>query len=200
MGGSRVSSQYEEDKIIAEFFGDYVGTFLDLGAGDGQLCSNTEELAKRGWGGWCVEPHAESFSALRKFYKGNKRVQLIQAAVSRDGRLLEFFHHYEQLSTGNPDLATSDECYRVASLTPSDIASLSKRFDFVSLDCEGMDQEIAESGGVLFRTTTLLCYEHDLPCQAPVPSYTNNWERILKYLDFTKVVGKTKGNTLVTRP
>jgi FkbM family methyltransferase len=195
-----MSSQYEEDKIIADFFGDYLGTFLDLGAGDGQLCSNTEELVKRGWSGVCVEPHAESFSSLRQLYKGHPRVQLVNAAVSCDARLLKFFHHYEQLSTGNQDLATSDECYWVASLTPSDVSKLSKRFDFVSIDCEGMDQEIAESGGVLFRTTSLLCYEHDLPCSAPDSSYDHKWKVILDYLDFTRAVGKTKGNTLVTRP
>ena len=195
-----MSSQYEEDQIIAEFFGDYVGTFLDLGAGDGQLCSNTEELVKRGWSGVCVEPHAESFSSLRQLYKLHPRVQLVQAAVSDNGRLLKFYHHFEQLSTGMSILALSDEWYWVPSIQVDSLLDLSKRFDFVSVDCEGMDQEIVMNAEKVFRSTTLLCYEHDLPRLGPSKEHSKVWMDILFDLGFTKVVGKTKGNTLATRP
>ena len=193
-----MSSQYEEDQIIADFFGDYVGTFLDLGAGDGQLCSNTEELVNRGWGGVCVEPHAESFSSLRNLYKLHPRVKLVHAAVSDNGRPIKFYHHYEQLSTGVSILATSDEWYWISSITQPCLCSIvGDWFDFVSIDCEGMDQEIIS--GAFLKHTQLLCYEHDLPRLSKNKQHDANWNDILITLGFTKVVGKTKGNTLVAR-
>lgn len=194
-------SQYCEDEIISEFFGDYVGTFLDLGAGDGTLCSNTRALAERGWRGWLVEPEARAFLELRKLYADNHRIKLLNCALSYNGRPLCFYPHDGQLSTGVEALAQSAERYMIASVQPSELAPLIySAFDFVSLDCEGMDQEIAGDAFGFLCKTRLFCYEHDLPNRPHDDSYSKRWASLIRYYGFTKVVGKTEGNTLVTRP
>ena len=47
----KIFSQYNEDEIITEFFGNYAGTFLDVGAYDGISDSNTHALSLKNWRG-----------------------------------------------------------------------------------------------------------------------------------------------------
>lgn len=53
-----------EDKIAAVLFGDYVGTYCEVGAYNGVDLSNTMYFYKRGWKGINFEPHPENYAAL----------------------------------------------------------------------------------------------------------------------------------------
>jgi FkbM family methyltransferase len=202
-------SQYEEDDLIAEFFGqDYVGTFLDLGAANGSNSSNTRALALRGWSGWLVEPHPYAFSEMFNLYRQVPNIHLIHAAISASGEPIRFYHSKDQLSTGfEPTVKLPNMqqyfngSYLVPTLRPSKLYDVIGRpkIDFVSLDCEGMDLEIAESSVELFKTARLLCYEHDLPGCHPSADYDAKWRVVLEKIGFTKVFAKTEGNTLVSR-
>merc|ERR1740121_1130734 len=58
------SSRYSDsgqDKWLSEQFGTYVGYYLDIGAHNGVIRSNTQALDERGWKGICVEPLPVNF-------------------------------------------------------------------------------------------------------------------------------------------
>merc|ERR1711920_999766 len=55
-------SQGDQDKWLARLFGTtYRGYYLDIGAHDGVIISNTQALDERGWQGVCVEPLPTNF-------------------------------------------------------------------------------------------------------------------------------------------
>lgn len=62
-------SQYQQDRILNEFIfrNARAGAFLDIGAYDGVLFSNTCFFERDlGWRGICVEPTPHIFAQLRK--------------------------------------------------------------------------------------------------------------------------------------
>jgi FkbM family methyltransferase len=199
-------SQYNEDRIIRDFFKDYVGTFLDIGASDGSSGSNTRALALRGWSGWCVEPNPFDFGTLFKLYEHSK-VKLVNAALAREPRWLEFFPA-GQLSTASVEtikLAHMNPLFSgkfwIPAVSPAQLVTIvSPDLDFVSLDCEAMDLEIAKAAGHLLSKTKLICYEHTLPGVAQDDAYTTELQSVFESYGFTNVVGRTTGNVLISRP
>jgi len=76
-------SQWGEQKIILDFFGDYVGRFLDLGAFDGIGGSNSRGLTDRHWSGVCVEASPFTFQRLVSNHAGNPKVENEMPALMR---------------------------------------------------------------------------------------------------------------------
>jgi len=59
----RLYSQGEQDQWLSGLFGAaYKGFYLDIGAHDGYILSNTEKLDEQGWKGVCVEPLPHNFT------------------------------------------------------------------------------------------------------------------------------------------
>lgn len=55
-------SQFGQDRWLSNLFGsDFKGFYLDIGAHDGVILSNTQALDERGWQGICVEPLPTGF-------------------------------------------------------------------------------------------------------------------------------------------
>jgi FkbM family methyltransferase len=203
-------SQYEEEIIIAEFFGpNFIGRFLDIGAADGVRNSNTRLLATKGWHGCLVEPLPRQFTELLAVYGERCDITLVNAAITPHGRPAQFFTGREgQLST--VDTVTSSlgnmrpwftQQFWIPSMTPGDLREIAgeQPFDFVSLDCEGLDLEIAKVSKVLLAGTKLFCYESDRPGQPPSLEYEAQWKEVIAELGFSRLIGKTKGNTFVAR-
>ena len=62
----RFFGQQGEDKILYELFKEQSkGFYVDVGASDGIMFSNTYIFEKMGWAGVCIEPHPEEFAKLR---------------------------------------------------------------------------------------------------------------------------------------
>lgn len=61
-------SQYGQDALVGEvLFRDIRGVFVDVGARDGKVISNTLHLERdRGWTGIAIEPHPDLFKTLRQ--------------------------------------------------------------------------------------------------------------------------------------
>lgn len=199
-------SQYEEDAIIQKFFGGHVGTFLDLGAADGELNSNTRSLALAGWSGCCVEPSPLLFFDLFQLYRLQPKITLVHAALSQNNALLKFFHA-NQLSTASTETVSLDNMnplflgsFWISSITPTRLETVAGNdFDFISLDCEAMDLEIAGASKSLFSKAKLLCYEHTLPGRPTDAGYLAQCHEMAQFHGFTQFVGRTEGNVLVAR-
>lgn len=57
------------------------GTFVDVGAFDGEWLSNTACLADLGWAGLMVEPHPVSFELCKARHQDNRAVHVVNCAV-----------------------------------------------------------------------------------------------------------------------
>lgn len=74
------------------------GTFVEVGAYDGETISNTSGLADLGWKGLYVEPVPRFARACAERHAGNKRVLVANCAVGTNVGMVDF-HVGEGLST-----------------------------------------------------------------------------------------------------
>lgn len=146
-------SQNLEETHILNYFGDYVGTFLDLGCNDCVTFSNTRALSLKGWKGVFVDPSPKAMERCKKLYNGHKGYYFYPVAVSShngkailhesgplctatDIGLVSTFHHseidrfkrtvrYESIEVKTFKWKTFVNRLRV------------KKFDLVSIDIEG---------------------------------------------------------------
>ena len=57
-------AQHGEDKLVEQLLPNGVNSFIDIGANDGVLFSNTYKFAKNGARGLCLEPSRSSYNKL----------------------------------------------------------------------------------------------------------------------------------------
>lgn len=151
-------SQNLEELHILNYFGDFVGTFLSLGENDGETLSNVRALALRNWSGVLVEPSPKAFDRLKKLYEGHKGFYVYQyalgthngkATLQESGNLLNK-NDVALVSTFVP--SEQDRFRRTVTYEPVEVKMFRwktfynrlkiKKFDFISIDCEGLDIEI----------------------------------------------------------
>lgn len=174
-------SQNGEQEIILQYFGDFVGRFLEIGACDGLLVSNTLALVERGWSGLMVEPSPRAFIALRDRHGSNPKLTLVHAAAGGDYGLVKF---WEESTIGG--YSTTEQANRVkwrhlVAFAPPfyvpmiPVSSLLHNFpgpiDFLSIDTEGTSVDIFLAfpfgGGLVERfggnepKPRAICVEHD---------------------------------------
>lgn len=154
-------SQNEEEKFILEYFGVFKGTFLDLGSNDGVTLSNTRALAELGWCGCLVEPSPTAFYKLKRLYEETKGCfYTYNCAIGTHNGKAILHDSGSLLKTGDTSLVSTmveeekKRFERVLSYSPVEVKVFRwktflnrltlKKFDFVSIDCEGLDAEIIE--------------------------------------------------------
>ncbi len=198
-------SQSDEEKHILEFFKGRVGRFLDIGAFDGKTFSNTLRLAEEGWSGVLVEPNPRSFLGMMRNYEENPKVRpenmmFVNTAVAPARGFAEFYTTDDAIST--LDAAhrdkwrrDSDVPYRTAHVyvvTASDLLStFSGFFDFINIDVEGGNWELASTIDFGATGASLLCIEHDSKIEQ-MENYCAQWG--------FKRVHVTDENILLGRP
>jgi FkbM family methyltransferase len=167
-------SQNNEEKRILDYFGNFKGTFLDLGANDGKTLSNTFALAELGWKGVSVEPSEETFIKAVINYEGLKE-DSYNVAIGTETKKMTFWESGSHLRKGDTSLLSTivkSEIKRWKGTeefteTETDVMSWAdfykscrvKHFDFISIDCEGMDVEILKQMDLRKMKTKLLCIE-----------------------------------------
>ncbi len=169
-------SQNNEEKVIAQYFAaDFTnpGTFLDIGANDGETLSNTRSLALQGWKGLCVEPGA-AFAKLEVLYpKGG--VCIANVAIGNANGKAILHDSGTHLNNGDVSLLSTlepKEKERWGSTTTWEEkevivmdykslieASPYKTFDFISIDAEGNDWKILQQ--IDLSETKCVCIEHN---------------------------------------
>ena len=150
-------SQNNEQNIILNYFKNYKGTLLDLGANDGITFSNSYAAIRSGWKGLLVEASPNVFIDLEKLYRNNDNIQLLNVAVGMFNENITFYESGTLLNKGDISLvSTIDEeelkrwgktkftpkevkCYDFKSLME---LSEYKTFDLISIDIEGMDYKV----------------------------------------------------------
>lgn len=168
-------SQYDEQEHIKNFFGDTVGSFLDLGAADGIEFSNVYQLLLDGWSGVSVEPETQTFRALLNHYeKFGNNVEFVMALIDANPGFITF-HENGQMSTTSEKHMQDWEWHRQKynydwkpithyAITLNDVLKhySSKNFDFISVDLEGQNHSVVTSTDWnLAPNCKLVCIEHD---------------------------------------
>jgi FkbM family methyltransferase len=180
-------SQLNEEQVIARYFGDHVGTFLDIGANDGKTFSNTYALALKGWSGVCVEPSPKAFERLEDTYKGNPDVLCVNVAVTTENGPIVLHEASDTLVSSLSDTQPKDWAaynfdwreVEVKGVTFDMLLAIAvqTRYDFISIDAEKHDMDILRQIDLDQVGCRLLCIEHgDNPRQ--IEKYCTGFRRI----------------------
>ena len=138
-------AQHGEDELIELIFPSGVSSFIDIGANDGVLFSNTYKFSQNGAFGLCVEPLRRSFIKLKLNHFLHPKVKCLNAAVSDfNGCLFITDEGYEStLSKVSKSISTN--AYRVKTFTFDKILEKYSNFinvDLLSVDVEGHEKEV----------------------------------------------------------
>jgi FkbM family methyltransferase len=195
-------AQHGEDKIIDLLIPKGVKSFIDIGANDGVLFSNTYKFARRGAFGICIEPSKSSFIKLYLNHLFHKQVICINRAISSTSGFLEFDElGYENVlskvveekkqSTIRKKCNTLDEIFK-------DHSNF-KCPDLISIDVEGHEKEVLQGGINCLHQSKIIIIEvdklnMDSICHLPAlenhtPKFSNSLNTIFlnKNINFPKI-------------
>lgn len=132
--------QFGEDAVIqAALKHIKKGKYVDVGAYDPVLYSNTYALYKKGWSGIVIDPNGSKESAFRHF---RPRDTFVKAGVGeRDVRRYYKFEDGAYNSFERPDGSIDSELVSIQPLSDFITPDVS----FVNIDVEGMDLEVLRS-------------------------------------------------------
>lgn len=170
-------SQNDEEEVILNIFGYRTGTLLDIGANDGKTLSNSLALIERGWKAMLVEPDPFAYKKMVALHKGNNSVLSANFAIGKQNGEQKFYSSGSHLSgedTGLLSTLIESETHRWGSSTEfiETIVkvvdwntfydySIHKKFDFVTIDAEGMDYDILTAIDFDKAATTAVCVEYN---------------------------------------
>jgi FkbM family methyltransferase len=142
-------SDFGEDRIIQQVFGDYKGLYLDIGAGHPIIGSNTYLFYKKGWTGITVEPIR--FHNFLHRIKRRHDTQ-IRALIGNSNQMTKFYEfNPTQYSTSSETQYKAmiengmkeRNVYYVETITINSVLSQFNHPNyFLSIDCEGYDFQI----------------------------------------------------------
>lgn len=166
-------SQNNEDQIISDYFGNHVGTFLDIGANDAVTFSNTRRLALNGWKGVLIEPVPKAYKMAVENCLG-LNVHCFNFAIADKAGKMDIYVNESHLDIGDYGLLSTlkesemdrwpDEIFvkrQVKAMRWADFyGSISIfKYDFISIDAEGMDYEILQQLDLKELETKMICVE-----------------------------------------
>lgn len=152
-------AQHGEDLLVERLLGQ-VNSFIDIGANDGVLFSNTYKFAKMGARGLCFEPSFVTYRKLLLNHLFHPKVKCFRQAVSdRSGRLPFVENGYEAVLSHIGSCRNGSTRQTVQATTFSEILNLNQRFkrtDLLSVDVEGHEQEVFASLGEAIQARIII--------------------------------------------
>lgn len=175
-------SQSNEAEVVINYFKGRTGRLLSLGEFDGMFCSNSYDLIKLGWAANLFEPIEGSAVKIVELHKDNPNVEVHKCGIAMtsgwqkmfvsggsvvavlDEQLLKDWKLEKQYET-NAEFFTFPEAIR-------DLLK-DKKFEFITIDCEGLDWQILQQMNLKELGCECICVEQG---NDPV-----NYERIKAY-------------------
>lgn len=178
-------SQHIEQIVISNYFGNFIGTLLDIGANDGITFSNSRHFLEQGWYGVLVEPSEKTFDRLViNSMPFTGKVILHNVAIGEHVGETDFYESGELIGAGDHSLVSSMKVhetdrwrrkskpedpiveYTKTKVPVIDFATLlensgNPQFEFITIDVEGMELEILRQ--IDFNTIgcQLICIEYN---------------------------------------
>lgn len=164
--GPAKESQYVEEWIIRDFFGDKRdGVFVDIGAADYRQFSNTYFLEiERGWSGIGVDAQ-ESFGADYAAHRPRTRFVNFFVSNVSDAKATLYVNQLKWVASEQQSFTArwSDQttAMEIPTITMNDLLSAHKieRFDFLSLDIELAEPKALEGFDIERFRPSLVCVE-----------------------------------------
>lgn len=174
-----VYSQNNEQNVIENFFGQYMGTLLSIGENSGIHLSNVYSLLCKGWIGDLVEPSPQVFIDLEKLHSKDEHVYCHQLAIGDRNEMVDLYDSGELLGVGDRALVSTvkkEETERWTSLkipfkqvqvqmvtfaSFMEDYAMFKTYDLISLDAEGMDLDILRQINLEQVGCKCICVEHN---------------------------------------
>lgn len=169
-------SQNNEAEIVLNYFGKRKGTVLEIGANDGKTFSNSYDLILNEWYGILFEP-GHIYDELHKLYKGNERVHTHRLGIADKAGFVKFWqsgsHVKNGIDLGLVSTMQEFETLRwkkngvkftqieIETVPFSWVAEKYPVFDFISIDCEGMDWQVLKQIDLLKVECKCLCIEYN---------------------------------------
>jgi len=183
-------SQSGEQRLILDYFGDFIGTVLDIGANDGLTFSMSRALIELGWRATLVEPAEIPFKKLVELYSYSSPayVTLVQAAITTQDGPIDFYDSGTHLKKGDTSLLSttrpeemarwkrSGEVFTKTTVRGITVKTLLEetgmtRADMISIDCEGVDLDVLRQIDLTALGCRLLCVEVNRADQRPFDEY-----------------------------
>jgi FkbM family methyltransferase len=185
-----VLDEEREQELIGAFLGNAPGTFVEVGANDPILLSQTRDLERRGWNGILIEPLQEYAEQLRSGRLA-RVFQVAAGAPEDEGKKLPLLVA-GALSTLEPSIVEDvlpSEIRQVPVRTLDSILAEAglDRVDFLSIDVEGAELAVLRGFSIARYRPRLILVEddvHDLTKHAHLAAHgyklvrrtaLNNW-------------------------
>lgn len=149
---NKLSSIYEK------YFGyPSKGYFVEVGAFDGESCSNTSCLADHGWEGLYIEPIKEHYNACMHRHKDNK-VSVVECSIGTyEGEIDIFFggllttsdpnqvERYSEIEWSKNTSFMKRKCEQMRLDTLLKYFNIEPGFDLLVVDVEGKENDVFDS-------------------------------------------------------
>lgn len=147
-------SQEGEDSVLSRLIGSQqTGFYVDIGAHHPQRYSNTYLFYLRGWKGIAIEPNPLSAKLFKEIRPKDINVEI---GISLQEGKLDYFEFEEPaLNTFDEDIAKSIKTSKFLRSRTISVVPLHKvlnkylpegqHIDFMSIDVEGLDEQVARS-------------------------------------------------------
>jgi len=168
-------SQNDEEEIVFNYFGHKEITCLSLGENDGQTLSNVRQIILNGSQAVLVEPAPIAFKKLHELYNNRIDVVCLNVAVADYCGKAKFHDSGSHISKNDTSLLSSLSKEEIKRWEPStefneievDVINFKvlldlspyKKFDLISIDCEGQDYCILSQMDLVALETKMLILE-----------------------------------------
>jgi FkbM family methyltransferase len=128
-------SQFQQDKFVYEnyFENKQNGFFIDIGAYDGEIDSNSLFFENLGWDGICIEPNPIMFENLQKI----RKCKCLPYAVSDENKISQFFQIKEGPTTLS-GLANEFDEIAIERINEYNLEN-NQAFDYLDVECKTFD-------------------------------------------------------------
>lgn len=168
----KYSQGIEQDIILKYFEGQQIGTYLDIGAYDPEVFSNTRALYELGWKGVLVEPAEMNYNVITNYFKDDKQIQVIKTCVGTFDGEVEF------LDSGGDAIGTIDPSHalkwatgygtkytkvksRIVTVNTLLKETMYNKFDFINIDVENYDFQVLSQFNLNEVGCRLVCVEYN---------------------------------------
>lgn len=165
----------EQPHILRALEGVGPARFLDVGAFDPEVFSNTRALIEQGWTGVMVEPSPGPLRKLIESYNGNEAIRVLGAAVTVEGGIITMTMSNDALSSDNAQHVELWQRAAVPGQPPvfygkMDALSISLKqlldsyggdFEFVNIDVEGSSVDLFVEMVRIGPRPRCVCVEHN---------------------------------------
>lgn len=149
----------DEQALVQQFFGGVPGIFVDVGANDPVLNSQTYQLERLGWSGILIEPIPACAARLR----AERKARVFEGACGAQEQVMNLHIDGVYSSLLGAKVAVPDRATQVRVRRLDDIISDAgfDHVDFVSIDVEGFELDVLRGFALeQWRPKLLLIEDH----------------------------------------